>query len=521
MNKENYKYQRYVSENELSRWADSEELKNSSTIKKIRVDGNNCNGCGLPVISDGCTTYVDDSDTHTMIFGSTGSKKTRLFGMPLINMFALAGESFIATDPKGELYQKTSGLVEKKGYNTIVLNLRDLRQSSLWNPLAIPYDLYHSGKEDEAISLLNDFINALSAPQRTKTKDIYFIELGYSMALAFLLFFIDTAKPYEVNMSNFSKFFTSYSSAEGTEEIADCMEEGSIASINLKGVLVNKEAKNTFANCAACVSVMLNPFIIQKTLCQMLSKSSFDVRNIGNEKTAVYIIVPDEKTTLHFIVTAFIKQTYEVLIHEAQQQRNLKLPVRLNFLLDEFCNIPAITDMPSMISAARSRNMRFFLMAQGLQQLQQKYEEDADTIKGNCDNWVFLTSREHELLNEISILCGEVIRRDPDNEKTTRPLISISELQRLSKVKGEALILHGRHYPYVSELPDIDDYAFKTYPPVLNNNRSLPSIIPYDPKQVIADIKDAKRPLPFSEEVYGSPKFYKAKTETKEVVFDW
>jgi type IV secretion system protein VirD4 len=84
-----------------SQWADMEKIKKAPTVKQIDVKGDDCAGCGIPLISDGRTAFVDDSDTHTIIFGSTGSKKTRLHGMPFINITALAGESFIATDPKG------------------------------------------------------------------------------------------------------------------------------------------------------------------------------------------------------------------------------------------------------------------------------------------------------------------------------------------------------------------------------------------------------------------------------------
>jgi type IV secretion system protein VirD4 len=451
MNSESHKYEKYIPSDSESMWADPDELKNAATVKRISVDADNCQGCGLPIISDGRTAYVDNSDTHTLVFGATGSKKTRLFVMPLINFFALSGESFIVSDPKGEIYQKTSGHVSAQGYNAIVLNFRDLHSSSFWNPLKLPYDLYHKGKIDEAASLLTDFINSLAAPQRQGSKAPYFIELGCSMALAYFLFFIETAAPNEANMYNFANFFATKASHDSTEEISRCVADGSIASVNLKGVLANRDAKSTFGNVAACVSTMINPFIIRKTLCQVLSKSSFDIRDIGKEKTAIYIIVPDEKTTLHFLVTAFIKQTYEALIHEAQQQKDRKLPVRLNIILDEFGNIPTIPDMASMISAARSRNMRFFLMAQGMHQLQHKYYKDAETIKGNCDNWVFLTSREHALLQEISIMCGVISYSDLEGERKIRSLISMSELQRLKKENGEALILHGRHYPFVTE----------------------------------------------------------------------
>ena len=516
-NYDNYKYGRYISSDDESRWADPEELKNASTLMRIDVTGDSCRGCGLPIICDGRIAYVDNSDTHTMVIGATGSKKTRLFGMSLINIFALAGESFIATDPKGELYQKTSGLVADRGYNIITLNLRDFCRSSHWNPLKLIYDTYHSGVIDEAISLMNDFITSISEPFRKGAKDPYWIEMGRNFALPTLQFFIDTAKPDEANIYNFAKFFAAKSTSDETEKLAKYIAEGSVAYIYLMLILTNKEAKSTFGNIASEVSAMLSPFILQKTLSQVLSRSSFDIRSPGKEKTGIYIIVPDEKTSLHFLISTFIKQIYEVLINDAQQQDDNKLPLRVNFLLDEFANIPTITDFHTMISASRSRNMRFYLLIQGMHQLKQKYEDDAETIKGNCENIVFLNSREYGLLEEISKLCGTISYYDINGNIRQRPLISVSELQRLKKEKGEALILHGRHYPFVSTLPDIDDYMFKTYPPAESECAGLPEIVPYNADAVFAEIRNRERHLPFSPEVFGEETFY----EESDTNLDW
>jgi len=504
-----------------SRWADPTEIKDAPTIAHIDIENDDCSAGGIPIISNGRTAYVDFTDTHTMIFGSTGSKKTRLFGMPLINILAMSGESIIVSDPKGELYDKTSGLVAQRGYKTVVLNFRDLEQSDCWNPLALPYELYHSGKRDEAISLLNDFLNALAEPQKRGTKDPYWIVLGCSMALAYLLFFIETATAEEANIFNFANFCASNSSAGDFEELSNYIAEGSIASVNFNGILTLKDTSNTYNCIASEISSMLNPFIIRKTLCQVLSKSSFDIRSIGKSKTAIFIIVPDEKTTLHFLITAFIKQTYETLINEAQQQENKKLPVRVNFILDEFANIPAIPDMSSMISAARSRNIRFYLLAQGMRQLYCKYGEEAHTVKGNCDNLIFLTSRETTLLENFSLLCGTVLTKNMDGKENVKPLISVSELQRLSKEKGEALILHGRNYPFVTQLPDIDEYTFKKYPPIKTEDRTLPQIVRYNVDKVLEEIRKGKKPVPFSVEVYGEERFYKCTKPESSDIFDW
>ena len=171
--------------------------------------------------------------------------------------------------------------------------------------------------------------------------------------------------------------------------------------------------------------------------------------------------------------------------------------MRVNFVLDEFCNMPKIQDMPAMISAARSRNMRFYLVAQSMHQLRGKYGEDADTIKGNCDNWVFLTSKELALLNEISELCGSITTAG----NIKRALISVSELQRLDKERGEALILHCRQYPFISELADISAYAaFEGYTSI--PLKPLPNIEPevLTANKILQDVLAGKRKWPFSVE---------------------
>ena len=182
-------------------------------------------------------------------------------------------------------------------------------------------------------------------------------------------------------------------------------------------------------------------------------------------------------------------------IAEAQKEQGKRLPVRVNFVLDEFCNMPKIPDMPSMISAARSRNMRFFLVAQSQHQLRGKYGEDADTIKGNCENWVFLTSKELDLLNEISELCGSVYTSD----NRTRRLISVSELQRFNKEKGEALIMHARQYPIITEIADIDMYPmFKGFPSVKLEKGVTPKTRVFSPDSLLNEIVFDIRPAPFS-----------------------
>ncbi len=501
MNSNNYKYGRYINKNQETRWATTEEIQKSGTYVDLSAD--TYPGAGLPLLSDGREAYVDNEDTHTLIFGATGSKKTRLFCMPMINFFTKAGESFVATDPKGELYAKTSGLAKANGYEIVVLNFRDIGKGDMWNPLAIPYELYHSGDKETATSMLSDFMETIAAPLKANTKDIFWPEMACSLGLAHLLLLMETAKREEVNVSSLARMCAG-DNEEPLKALAHMMRDDCIAGINYNGVFTGANA--TKQSVYATLFGLVRVFNTQKNLCKMLSGNTVSIRDFGKKKTAVYIIVPDEKTTNHFLITSFVKQVYEIMISEAQKMPNFKLPVRVNFVLDEFCNLPKFNDMPSMISASRSRNMRFFLVAQSVHQLKGKYGEDADTIKGNCDNWVFLTSRELTLLNEISELCGSIVTAD----KHTRRLISVSELQRLDKSKGEALIMHARQYPIITEIADIDSYAmFKGYLAVEMKPFDLPKISVFSAERLLTEVRHGDRPIPFGEdEEGGEPKFY-------------
>ena len=200
MRDNNFKYGRYIYPDQETRWADVEEIKKAST--RIDLSQNRYPGAGLPLLSNGSEAFFDDRDTHTLIFGATGSKKTRLFCMPMLNIFAKAGESFVATDPKGELYDKTSGIMKANGYKIVVLNYRDIGYGDMWNPLALPFVLYRSGQKEEAISLLNDFVSTIAEPQFKNTVDRFWPEMASSFALANLLLLMECAEPNQLNMAS-------------------------------------------------------------------------------------------------------------------------------------------------------------------------------------------------------------------------------------------------------------------------------------------------------------------------------
>ncbi len=173
------------------------------------------------------------------------------------------------------------------------------------------------------------------------------------------------------------------------------------------------------------------------------------MEEIGRKKTAVFIVIQDEKKTYHSLVTIFLKQCYETLIRVAQETGG-KLPYRTNFILDEFANMPPLKDVTTMVTAARSRSIRFTFIIQNFAQLYQVYgKENGETIKGNCGNIIYLISSELAALEEISKMCGEV-KSGKDDKTASTPLVTVSDLQRMKF--GSMIVLRTRCMPFKTTL---------------------------------------------------------------------
>lgn len=499
---EHYRFSQYHEGKEENCQTATHEIK--SSLLKIDFAQKNYPGAGLPIISDGKTAYVDNLNTHSMLFGTAGSKKTNLFLMPMINMFIKAGESFIAADPDGGLYRQSAGMAKTYGYNVIVLNLRDPEKSDGWNPLALPYRLYHEGKTDEAISMLNDLIN-LMAIQDMENKDyLLWSSMACSLTLANLLLLMECAKPEEANLASLAALCT----FENLEPLKTNEKEMTLMGLSEKlnsCSMAGKIYKSFFfspkesrRSIYSSLYSLINVYKIKNGLIDMLSDNTIDLNKISQEKTALYMILPNEKTHLHFLAASFIKQASETLIDMDQKEKNCVLPIRVNFVLDDFCSIPGISDMGCMISAVRNRNMniRFFLTAPSHHQLREQYREDADTILDNCENLVFLTANEIDLLKEVSDLNDMTSAAG----KNTRNPISISDLKFLDKELGAALIVYRRRYPIIYRKTDMDAYEyFKAYEAPLMKDHSREDYKIFPVKQYLKAVNEKRIPVPFAE----------------------
>ena len=438
-----------------SSWAKDKDIKEQSGVECVHPTDETVSAAGIPLINNGKDIWVDNGEYHNLVIGSTGSGKTQTIVKPMVNLLAKKGESMIITDPKGEIYKYSAGYLKEKGYRIIVLNFREPQRGNSWNPLSLPNQYYRAGNKDKAIELLNDVaLNILYDPSNKNESDFWEKSAAdYFSGLALGLF--QDAKEEEVNLNSINVMSTvgeeRYATSNYIKEYFGMKGEKSNAYMFASSTI--NAPNDTKGGLLATFRQKIRNFSTGESLSEMLSYSDFNMKDIGNGKTAVFMIIHDEKKTYHPLMTIFIKQCYETLIDVAQENGG-KLPVRTNFILDEFANMPPLKDVDAMVSAARSRDIRFTFIIQNFAQLNDVYGDNvAEIIKGNCGNLVYLISTEMKALEEISKMCGEVKVTDEKDKNATRPLITITDLQKMKLF--EAIIIRLRTSPFRTKLePD-------------------------------------------------------------------
>lgn len=430
------------------------------------------------------TISVDHTDAHTLVIGPTGSKKSRLIVMPLVRILGSSGESMIISDPKAEIYNRTAAYLQQSGYGIFVLNLRSPMHGQRWNPLAIPFEFYSRGEIDKAYEFVNDIAENLIQSDKSNSEPFWDNSAGsFFFGLVLLLFKYckdhNLSKDY-VHIGNVVRMRNALLTGARGEKNLQLWKYAKSDQIIASALIGTVETANdTRAGILSTFDQKIRMFSIQPNLLDMLGASDLDMSVVGRKPTAIFLVVPDEKTGYHGLVSLFVKQSYEYMIFDAQNQAERDglhvgtLSNRVNYVLDEFSSLPTIRDFPAMVTAARSRNIRFTLVIQSKHQLIQRYKDETDTIQTNCNNWIFLTGRELQLLEEISSLCGKTLGDNP------QPILSVSDLQRLDKDAGEALLLCGRSKPCITRLADIEIYdqnQFERVPVVSRIPQSPPKL---------------------------------------------
>ena len=479
---------------------EAKDMKKAYDVKKIHLSDDDYQYAGFPLVNNGKNAWVDSGENHSLIMGASGSGKSQCFMHTLIKILGRAGESMIVTDPKGELYEECGNLLKDKGYKIIILNFRDPDEGAAWNPFTYPYNLYKSGNVDKANELLQDLsTNILIDPNNRAEPFWENTASNYFTGLSLGLF--EDAKEEEININSINMMAEIGGDRLGasTYEKEYFRAKGELSPAYISAASCINAPNETKGSIMSTFRTKTRMFSSQQNLSEMLSHSDFDIRDIGKEKTAVFLKVHDEKTTYHALATIFVKQVYESLIAVAQTCPDLKLPYRTNFVLDEFANMPPLKDVESMITASRSRRIRFSFVIQNYSQLNKVYgKEVADTIKGNCGNFVYLMSTELAALEEISKLCGDIKPPKPKKDEPAqpiRPLVTVSDLQAFEK--WEVLINRFRNQPFKTRLsPNFEITWGKTYSKMGYPKRTKTELKVFDLKGFVNKMKQENGGMP-------------------------
>ena len=432
---------------------------------------------GMVVAIDNNKYYIDTSSNHSLIIGNTGSGKTESVVYPLIFNLADSGESMIINDVKGELYKTTYDYLKKKKYNVKIINLRDTNNSDFWNQLTLAYQYYQEKNFEKEVETINDLSNAIC--EEVNSRDKYWQESSSSVLSALCLALIEDAK--NENQVHFHSIYNllvehgakKYGDQNSLDKYFSDRPFGNTAkNFYSSGNFARGETRATiFSILAAKLKVFGDTGISFIT-----SRTSFNMRDIGKKKTAIFLIVPDEKMSRHFIGGLFVNQVYQTLVEEAQKNVSGKLDIRVNFILEELCNTIHIPEFSKKLTVARSRNIRIYSVIQDFGQLQESYKEMASTIKANCSNWVYLLTNDYNSAREISNRLGKYtisttrtsssnrygkadFQLSSDTSLTGRDLLTTDEL--INFKYGEAIFLRARMDPIKSNLKMIRDYPIK------------------------------------------------------------
>ena len=479
----------YAFPEDESHLASEEELEERYTAAVLEAGGV-IPAAGIPILSDGKRVVMNTENEMNIVFGATGSKKSRLLVAPFACICAQARESMIISDVKGELSQgalsaPVMGILKEKEYNIRIISFRDFDCDGL-NILLEPYLLYREGKRDEAMAETHKIVSALADTYHGADADPFWKETAaqYLMAIVILLYEC-CDEPEKINMLSLAAY-AGESSCEDMQQVAGYIRYDNNIMTMLRNVL--SEPEKTRMSTLATVNSFFSDFVINEKLLKMLSTSTFDLAELYREKTALFLIMPDETDAFSGIAGLILSQISSFLVREAYRFGG-SLPRRVNYICDEFANFCHIPNMAKNISAHRSRNIRWTLVCQSRKQLEMAYGKDAYTILANCTNLFFLSSPETELLEELSARAGDT-RETADGQP--RPLVSVAALRGMKKGwEYTDMYFASGSTVCVSRLPDISLYGFVSQytEPGRLEHRKLPKLTAYTSRQMLADIK--------------------------------
>lgn len=411
--------------------------------------------------------WTVDDDTHVLIIGTTRSGKSRRVIMPTIWHLGRCGESMIINDLKKELHPITRDYLKRQGYEIITLDFRNPATGNRWNILTPVLNALKNGNTALAVQYADDIAYTLSHDPKYRGDPIWPAAKRALIAALILAVAIEAPEEHK-NMATAFHMLANLGQDGGKKLDAWFDSLPVVHPARTPYQVFKMSIDKMRSSIATDTLTSLQLFGIDPAIVWMISKQDHQLEEVGKKKTAVYMVIPDERTNRNVLASLYIQQTYGALVDLANKNRG-RIPIRVNYLLDEFGNIPAIPDFTTKITTAGGRGIRFILAVQGLDQLSEHYPGRENTIVGQCWTWIYILTSDPKTAEIISEKTGKyTVATESYNSSaqasgnysqgvtqglTSRPLLMKDEVMRFPADFG--LILRTRLYPAKLPLPDI------------------------------------------------------------------
>ena len=443
----------------------------------------------------GMDTHKHRRNLNILTLGGSGAGKTRSLALPGIME---CNASFVVTDPKGEILAAVGHLLKEKGYTVKAFNLVDFSQSDGYNPFKYVRD------DKDVLRLITNLIRN-TTPKGSGGSDPFWEKAETALLESLMFYLLYEAPEEEQNFSMIMKMLSYADVREDKETYVSALDllfkqlgDNQPMHIAVKQYRIYKQAAGkTAKSINISLAVRLAAFNMDQ-ICSITDHDDMGISELGKQKTAIFAVIPDNDTSLSYLVGMLYTQIIQELYYQADHVYHGRLPIHVRMILDEFANVSLPEEFDKSLATMRSREISATIIVQNLAQLKGLYKEHGwETITGNCDTLLYLGGNEQSTHEYISKLLGKetIDTRTHGQTKgksgsystnmqtTGRELLTPDEVRLLDNSKA---LLFIRGFPAVMDdkydlnhHPNIHMTVNGGYPPYIHKGQSY-SYIPFN-----------------------------------------
>ena len=352
----------------------------------------------------GLNGKIHRRNLNTIVIGGSGAGKTRFYCKPNIMQ---CNTSFVVLDPKGEILRSEGYMLEKEGYVIKVIDLIDMSKSHGYNP-------FHYIQSDKDILKLITNLIRNTTPKGSQSMDPFWEKSETALLEALMLYLYHYAPEDEQNFTMVMEMLTYAEVKEDDEEYESPLDELFYSlrktdpqSLALKQYEIYRSgATKTIQSILISVGVRLAAFNLD-SMASLTRYDELELDKIGERKTALFAVIPDNDSTFNFLVGMLYTQLFQMLYYQADYVYGGELPVPLHFLMDEFANVALPDEFDKLLSTMRSRQIFVSIILQNLAQIKTLFKDSWESIVGNCDELYYLGGNEQSTHKFISEYLGK------------------------------------------------------------------------------------------------------------------